>query len=277
MIEPHGEAAEDGAEAAGVGFGAFFPHAEVVFEAHVEDVIADVADEGEVLGGEAEAVAFADEVAGFVHEESEDIHLVMAPVVGDGFEGGGVDAGGHEEAALVEDVGLHDGGLDDAEVVAFEDVEDEAEAFDHFVEAAEVFVGVGGEHDVADPEDIVGVAGAVVGGVRAGDVAAVGAAQAIEGGVGEADAFVERLLVEVQGRAVGGGAGAAGHGDSSQGSSFGSAKPDNFAPAGRKVIRRGRRGGRRAGPGCRRGRRGWRPRWGGRGGRRGRREYWRFR
>jgi hypothetical protein len=33
-----------------------------------------------------------------------------------------------------------------------------AEAFDHLVETAQVFVGVGGEHNVADPVDIVGIA-----------------------------------------------------------------------------------------------------------------------
>ena len=108
--------------------------------------------------------------------------------------------------------GFDHGGADDGKVVPLEDVQHEPEAGDHFVKAAQILVGVGGEHDVANPEDIVGISGAVLCGVRAGDVATIGATKLLQNIVGGVDAAIEGELVEGRHGCRRNGNGSGGHG-----------------------------------------------------------------
>ena len=174
----------------------FFPHAEIRFKSHVEDIIPDVTHQVVILLAEAEAEPFFDQVAHLVHEQAEHIQLMVPPFVRDGFQRGRMHPGRHELAALVPHIRLDDRRLHEPPVVFLEDLQHEPETFHHAVIAAEILVRIGGVHDIPDPEHVVGIPHAVLGVIRAGHVAAVGPAHVFEIFVGELDAFLQRLPVE---------------------------------------------------------------------------------
>ena len=124
------------------------------------------------LVGRYYVVPFFYEVAGLVEEQPQDIELVVPPFMCYLLERDGMHPGMDDLVGAAPEVAALSRAARYLVPVLLEYTDDEPVALDELVVGADVFVGVGGVHDIAEPEDVVPVP-ALVPAVLGGDIAAV--------------------------------------------------------------------------------------------------------